>query len=71
MIKSGYRDLMASTEIPETAAVRVGGARLESVYDISKYIGDRRTLLRAREAYDKLVDEVDFLTHKNVWSART
>jgi chromosome partitioning protein len=70
MMKLGYREMLASTEIPETAAVRVGGARMESVYDISKYIGDRRTLLRAREAYDKLVDEVDFLTHKTVWSVQ-
>jgi chromosome partitioning protein len=70
-MKLGYKDLLANTEIPETAAVRVGGARLESVYDISKYIGDRRTLLRAREAYDKLVDEVDFLTHRNVWNNKT
>ncbi len=69
LMKLGYRDLLLSTEIPETAAVRVGGARMESVYDISKYIGDRRTLLRAREAYDKLVDEVDFLTRKNIWGA--
>jgi len=69
MMKLGYQDMLASTEIPETAAVRVGGARMESVYDISKYIGDRRTLLRARQAYDKLVDEIDFLTHKTVWGS--
>lgn len=68
LMKLGYTDLLANTEVPETAAVKVGGARLETVYDISKYIGDRRTLLRAREAYDKLVDEVDFLTHRNIWN---
>lgn len=68
LMKAGYRDMLLSTEIPETAAVRVGGARMESVYDIQNYAGDRRTLLRAREAYDRLVDEVDFLTHRNIWN---
>jgi chromosome partitioning protein len=70
LMKLGYANLLANTEIPETAAVRVGGARLDSVYDITRYIGDRRTLLRAREAYDRLVDEVDFLTHRHVWNAK-
>lgn len=68
LMKLGFGPLLSSVELPETAAVKVGAARLESVYDISKYVGDRRTLLRARAAYDALADEVDALTHKNVWS---
>ena len=67
-MKAGYQGLLMSTEIPETAAVRVGGMKMETVYDISKYVGSQKTLIRAREAYDKLVDEVDFLTRKTVWN---
>lgn len=66
-MKLSYKDLLMSTEIPETAAVRVGGVRMETVYDISKYVGAKKTLARAREAYDKLVDEVDFLTRTTLW----
>lgn len=66
-MKLSYKDLLMSTEIPETAAVRVGGIRMETVYDISRYVGAQKTLARAREAYDKLVDEVDFLTRSTLW----
>lgn len=66
-MKTGYQGMLLSTEIPETAAVRVGGLKMETVYDISKYVGGKKTLLRARQSYDKLVDEVDFLTRRNFW----
>lgn len=66
-MKLSYKDLLMSTEIPETAAVRVGGVKMETVYDISRYVGAKKTLARAREAYDKLVDEVDFLTRSTLW----
>ncbi len=66
-MKTGYQNHLMGTEIPETAAVRVGGMKMETVYDISKYVGSQKTLLRARQAYDKLVDEVDFLTRTRHW----
>jgi chromosome partitioning protein len=70
-MKTGYQGMLLSTEIPETAAVRVGGMKMETVYDISKYVGGKKTLLRARESFDKLVDEVDFLTRRNFWGTST
>lgn len=63
----GYQEMLMTTEIPRTAAVGVGGVRMETVYDTSKYVGAQKTLLRARTAYDKLVDEVDFLSRRNFW----
>lgn len=67
LLQSGYADMLMTAEIPETAAVRVEGMRLSTVYDISKYVGGQRTLIRAREAFDRLVDEVDFLTRQRHW----
>jgi chromosome partitioning protein len=64
----GYQEMLMSTEIPRTAAVGVGGVRMETVYDTSKYVGAQKTLLRARAGYDKLVDEVDFMTRRHFWN---
>lgn len=66
-MKTSYQHHLMGTEIPETAAVRVGGMKMETVYDISKYVGSQKTLLRARQAYEKLVDEVDFMTRTRHW----
>lgn len=67
----GYQNLLSSTEIPETAAVRVGGMAFNTVYDISKYVGSQKTLIRAREAFDRLVDEVDYLNRNSIWAEDT
>jgi chromosome partitioning protein len=66
-MQEGFGRHLLRTEIPETAAVSVGGMELKSVYDISRYVGSQKTLLRAREAYDKVVDEVDHLTRNTLW----
>lgn len=67
-MQMGYEAMMLNTEIPDTAAVRVGGSEFKTVYDIAKYIGSQKTLTRAREAYDKLVDEVVYLTSQTLWA---
>jgi chromosome partitioning protein len=66
-LQTGYKGFLAKADIPLTAAVTVGGISLSTVYDISKYVGSQRTYARAREAYDRVVDEVDHLTRTKVW----
>jgi chromosome partitioning protein len=66
-LQTGYKGYLAKADIPLTAAVTVGGISLSTVYDISKYVGSQRTYARAREAYDRVVDEVDHLTRTKVW----
>ena len=67
-MRGAYSEKLLSAEIPDTAAVRVGGMELQTVYDISKYVGSQKTYARARTAFDKLVAEVDHLTKTTVWA---
>jgi len=69
-MKSVYRHYLSSTEIPVTSAVSVSGIQLGTIYDISRYTGSSRTYLRARQAYDGLVDEVDQLTRLHFWGEK-
>lgn len=66
-MKSAYRNFMMNVEIPMTSAVSVSGMQMGTIYDIGKYVGSAKTYLRARDAYDKLVDEVDTLTRMYSW----
>ena len=68
-MQDGFGRHLLNLEIPETAAVRVGGMSLNTVYDISKYVGSQKTLLRARDAYDKAVDLVEHMTRSTLWRA--
>ena len=67
-MRASYKELLMQTEIPVTAAVGTEGMRYSTVYDVRKYVGAAKTLARAREAYDKLADEVDFMTRRTVWN---
>ena len=67
-MRAAYSDKLLSAEIPDTVAVKVGGLELRTVYDISKYVGSQKTLVRARTAFDKLVDEVAYLTRSTLWA---
>lgn len=66
-LQAGYRDYLSKSEIPDTGATNVAGMKMQTVYDISKYTGSHRTYARAREAYDRVVDEIDHLTRSKVW----
>ena len=59
--------LIGSVEIPLSSAVSVGGVTLSTVYDMEKYVGSQKTYARARQAFDRLVDEVDYLTRLRKW----
>jgi chromosome partitioning protein len=66
-LQSCYADFLSKGEIPDTGVANVGGLKMQTVYDISKYTGGHRTYARAREAYDRVVDEIDHLTRTKVW----
>ena len=59
--------LIGNVEIPLSSAVSVGGVTLSTVYDMEKYVGSAKTYERARQAFDRLVDEVDYLTRLKKW----
>ena len=67
-MRVAYRGYLTSAELPRTDAAKVASMSLQTVYDIERYVGSHKTYARAREAFDKLTDEIDYLTHKNVWS---
>lgn len=66
---NAYGEYLSTVEIPMTDAAKVAGTKLQTVYDISKYVGHHKTYERARMAYDALVDEVDSLTRERFWHA--
>lgn len=70
-IQAGYGDFVLPVEIPMTQVVNVSGTELRTVYDITKYGGAAKTYARARDAYDKLVAEVDHLTRQTCWKKGT
>jgi chromosome partitioning protein len=70
-MKSAYRGYLTSAELPTTDAAKVASMKLQTVYDIERYVGSNKTYVRAKLAYDKLTDEVDHLTRQNVWIAAT
>lgn len=67
VIRDAYGNLVMRTSIPSTAVIEVGGMRLKTVYDISKYSGDDKTYARARDAFDDLVYEIESLTRETTW----
>ena len=70
-IQAGYEDFVLPVEIPVTQVVSMGGTELRTVFDITKYVGATKTYSRAREAYDKLVAEIDHLTRQTCWNHST
>lgn len=67
-IQAGYEDFILPCEIPVTQVVSLGGSEMRTVFDMTKYVGAAKTYARAREAYDKLVGEIDHMTRQTVWS---
>jgi chromosome partitioning protein len=59
--------LLGNVEIPLSSAVSVGGVTLSTVYDMEKYVGSAKTYERARQAFDRLADEVDYMTRLKKW----
>ena len=67
-IRAFYGEYVMNSEIPQTDTVKTAGTTLGTVYDISKYIGSAKTYERAREAFDRLVNEVEQMTRTRFWN---
>ena len=59
--------LVGNCEVPFSAAVSVAGMQMGTVYDLEKYAGAAKTYERARIAFDRLADEVDYITRLRKW----
>ena len=59
--------MLTNVEIPLSSAVSVGGVTLSTVFDMEKYVGSQKTYERARQAFDRLTDEVEYLTLVKKW----
>lgn len=66
-MKSAYKDLLMTTHIPYTAAVSSQALKHSTVFDTNAYVGTLKTLQRARDAYESLVQEVEGMTISRVW----
>lgn len=66
-IRGFYGQYVMSSELPLTDAVKTSGSTLNTVYDISKYVGSHKTYERARDAFDRMVLEVELMTRRNYW----
>lgn len=66
-IRAFYRDYVLTSEIPQTDTVKTASTTLGTVYDISKYVGSAKTYERARDAFDRLVNEVESMTRRSFW----
>jgi chromosome partitioning protein len=58
-IMSAYGKMVMPVEIPLSSVTTSKSAEFGSIFDVSKYAGDRRTYTRIREAYDKFADLID------------
>ena len=67
-IAQTYAGFMAPVEIPRSSVNTVGAVQFQSVYDITRYDGDRRTYGKVRSAFDGLVAHIDELIATTVWS---
>jgi len=68
-IKQTYHELLATAEIIDTDIVMNASAEFQTVYDITAYDGSQRTLNRALDSFDAVVDEVE-ASVQNAWKRR-
>lgn len=66
-MRMGYGEMLMSTEIPVTQVVSVSGSEFSTVYDVTKYVGAAKTYARARDAYDRVVGEIEHLARQTCW----
>lgn len=58
-IAATYKDKLLPVEIPKTTIASSSSAEFGTVYDITKYEGNSKTLKRARDAYDRVGDMLE------------
>jgi chromosome partitioning protein len=66
-MKLAYKNHLSNVEIPATKAVKNSELTLQTVFDINKYVGSAKTYQRARDAYDKYVDEIEASAINKHW----
>ncbi len=66
-IQAGYGDLVMPTSIPVLPADKSGATILKTAYEITNFGGNQKTFAQVREAYDRLVGEIDHLTRQTFW----
>jgi chromosome partitioning protein len=66
-IMTAYPGLVLPIEIPKTAIAATASADFGTVYDMDPVTANAKTLKRARDAYDQLVDYVE-IQAKGIWS---
>ena len=66
-MKMAYKNFLSNVEIPTTKAVKNAELSRQTVFDINKYVGSAKTYQRARDAFDKYVDEIETLTVEQHW----
>lgn len=67
VMQAAYQGYLMGVEIPDSAAVGNGAVTLKTVYDMQSYSGSAKTYARPREAFDRLAEEVDYLTRLRKW----
>lgn len=67
LIRRTYGTMMVPVEVPMSAAVSSAGSALETVYDISRYVGSAKTYARARLAFDAVADHIERTARKACW----
>ena len=66
-----YGAYTLASDLPMTDVIKTGGTEVATVYDITSYRGSAKTYVRAREAFDRLVTEVDYMTRRQHWGDTT
>lgn len=57
-ISSTYADKVLPVEIPKTTVASAASVEFGTLYDIARYEGNAKTYQRAREAFDRVADQV-------------
>lgn len=68
-IKQTYHELLSTAEVIDTDIVMNASAEFQTVYDITNYEGSQRTLNRALDSFDSVVEEVE-ASIQNAWQRR-
>ena len=58
-ILRAYQDMVIPVELPKTSIAATASAEFGTVYDLSRTTAQAKTLKRARDAYEQLVDYVE------------
>lgn len=67
-IMNAYRGMVIPVEIPKTSIAATASAEFGTVYDMDQSSAQAKTLKRARDAYDQLVDYIEMQV-AGIWAS--